>query len=105
MLHANRTYYALTPILRSHAVHRAENIKKYKSLIRPVITYGAEALNFETTKRLAVFERKVLRRILGAVKINDIWRRRNNCELMNLRGHGYYIIYQIKHTEMDRSQE
>ena len=38
----------------------------------------------ETIKRLAVLERKVLRRILGAVKIINTWRRRNNSEMMNL---------------------
>ena len=58
----------------------------YIYLIRPVITYATDAwtLNTETTKRLAVFERKIFRRILGAVKINDTWRRRNNSKLMNL---------------------
>ena len=42
-----------------------------KPLIRPVIAYGAEAwaLNTGTTRRLAVFERKVLRKIVGAVKM------------------------------------
>ena len=55
--------------------------KRYIYLIRPVITYGAKVwtLNKETTKRLALFERKVLPRILGAN-----WRRRNNSALMNL---------------------
>jgi hypothetical protein len=47
------------------------SIKKiiYKTLIRP-ITYGAEAwiLNYGFCNRLAVFERKILRRISGAVK-------------------------------------
>ena len=57
ILHANRAYYALTLILKSHAVHRAEKIKIYKSLIRPVITYGAEAstLNTETAKNISCF--------------------------------------------------
>ena len=41
-------------------------------------------MNTETTKRLAAFERKVLLRIFGAVKINDTWRKINNSELMNL---------------------
>jgi hypothetical protein len=88
ILPANRAYYALSPISKIHAVHRADKIKIYKSLIRTVITYGAEALtlNTKTTKILAVFERKVLRRILGAVKTNDTWRRRNYFELMNLYG-------------------
>ena len=58
----------------------------YKILIRPVLTYGGEAcnMNVEMIKQLAVFERKLLCKILGAVKINDIWRRRYNAELMAL---------------------
>ena len=61
-------------------------MKIHKSLIRPIITYGAEAwtLNTETTKRLTAFERKVLWRILGAVKINVTWKGGNNSELANL---------------------
>ena len=38
ILHANRAYYALNPILKIHADHRAEKIKIYKSLIGPVTT-------------------------------------------------------------------
>jgi hypothetical protein len=40
----------------------------------------------EISKRLAVFEQKVLRKILGAIKINNCWRRRYNNELMQLYG-------------------
>jgi hypothetical protein len=42
-------------------------------------------LSSETGKQLAVFERKVLRKILGAIKINNCWRR-HNIELMQLYG-------------------
>ena len=86
ILHVNRAYYAPTPIFKSHAVYRAEKIKIHKSVTIPVITYGAEAYtsNIQTTKILAVFEKKVLRRILGVVNLNDTWRRRNNSEVMNL---------------------
>jgi hypothetical protein len=38
----------------------------------------------ETGKRLAVFERKVLTKILRTIKINNRWRRRRNDELMQL---------------------
>jgi hypothetical protein len=74
---ANRAYYALHPILKSQSVYRNTKIIIYKTLIRPIITYGAEAwsMSSETGKRLAVFERKVLRKILGAIKINSCWRR------------------------------
>jgi hypothetical protein len=56
---------------------RAEKIKMCKRLIRPVATYRAESwtLNKDITKWMAVFERKVLRRIFGGVKVNEIWGR------------------------------
>jgi hypothetical protein len=63
--------------LKSQPVYRNTKIIIYKTLIRPIITYGAEAwtMSSETGKRLAVFEQKVLRKILGAIKINSCWRR------------------------------
>jgi hypothetical protein len=74
---ANRAYYALHPILKSQSVYRNTKIIIYKTLIRPIITYVAEdwTMTSETGKRLAVFEWKVLRKIPGAVKINNCWRR------------------------------
>jgi hypothetical protein len=35
-------YYALLPLLKSQSVRRAEKVTIYKTLIRPVVTYGAE---------------------------------------------------------------
>jgi hypothetical protein len=43
-----------------------------------VVTYGAESI----AKGLAVFERKNFRRIFGAIKVNENWRKRHNEELM-----------------------
>jgi hypothetical protein len=45
----------------------------HKILITPIIAYGAEAwtMSSESAKRLAVFERKVLRKILEVIKINN----------------------------------
>jgi hypothetical protein len=70
---ANRAYYALHPILKSQLVYRNTKTIIYKTLIRPVITYGTEAwtMSSETGKWLAVTERKVIRMILGAVNINN----------------------------------
>jgi hypothetical protein len=50
---ATRTYYALLPLLKNHSVLRAEKIKIYKTLIRPVVTYGVEVwtLNKDIIKR------------------------------------------------------
>jgi hypothetical protein len=56
--------------LRNKSVYRNTKIIIYKTLIRPIITYGAEAwtMSSETGKQQAVFERKVLRKTLGAIK-------------------------------------
>jgi hypothetical protein len=80
---ANRAYYALLPVLKNQLVLRAEKVKIYKTLIRPVVTYGAESwtLNKDIAKGLAVFERKILRRIFGTIKVNENWRKRYNKEL------------------------
>jgi hypothetical protein len=101
----NRAYYALHPILKGQSVYRNTKINIYKILIRPIITYGAEActVSSETGKRLAVFKMKVLRKILGAIKINSCWRRRHNNELMQLYGDIYSLIYKNKQVKMDCS--
>ena len=59
----NRTYYVLLPLLQSRSVLRAEKkIKIYKTLIRPVATFGAEfwTLNKDIAEPPVAFERKVL---------------------------------------------
>jgi hypothetical protein len=63
--------------LKSKSVYRNTKIIIYKTLIRPINTYGAEAwtMSSEISEQLAVFERKVLRKILGAIQINNCWGR------------------------------
>lgn len=39
---ANGAYYDLTPLLRAREVSRATKVIIYKTLIRPVLTYGSE---------------------------------------------------------------
>ena len=55
----------------------------YRTLVRPVVTYGPESwtLAMEDERALAVFERKILRKIYGPVKENELWRIRQNDEL------------------------
>jgi hypothetical protein len=74
---ANRAYCAPLLLLKSHKVLRAEKVKIYKTLARPVATYGAESwtLNADIAKRLAAFGRKVLRRMFGEINVNESWRR------------------------------
>jgi len=43
-------------------------------------------LNTDFAKRLATFERKVLRRMFGGINLSENWRRRYNKELTQLCG-------------------
>jgi len=56
---------------------RAEKIKIHKTLIKSVAIYGAESwtLNKDIVKWLAIFERKVLRRMFGGIKVNENWKK------------------------------
>ena len=60
----------------------------YKNLIRSMLTYGSESrtLNLNIAKQLASFQRKILTRIFGVTKIDNIWRKRCNRELESLFG-------------------
>jgi hypothetical protein len=54
-------------------------------LIRQIVTYGAECWVLTKDKlQLAVFERKVLRKIFGPIRDTDQWKRRYNEELYQL---------------------
>ena len=58
----------------------------YKTLIKPVLMYGAESwvLSKAEELRLGVFERKILRRIYGPICEGVTWRSRYNEELYRL---------------------
>lgn len=87
---ANRALYSLSGFLRSKMLTRGTKIKIYKTMIRPVLSYGSETwiINKKEADKLLVFERKILRTIFGPIR--DIttgeWRRRNNRELEDLYG-------------------
>jgi hypothetical protein len=74
--------------MRSKIISRNTKTLLYKTLIRPVLTYGAETwvLSKQDEHRLSIFERKILRRIYGPVMDRESWRIRNNQELYQLCG-------------------
>jgi len=54
----------------SSLISRNSKLQIYRTLVRPVVTYGSESLTLtmEDERALAVLERKVLRKIYGPVK-------------------------------------
>lgn len=83
---ANKTYFAVLPIIKSRQVHRKTKIHIYKTLVRPVLSYGSEtwALTQTLENMLNTFERNVLRRILDLVQDGDVWRNHYNDELYSI---------------------
>jgi len=88
LIMANIAYYGLQNHMKSRIMSRNIKILLYKTLIRPVLTYGAETwvLSKQDEHRLSIFERKILLRIYGPVIDGGRWRIRTNQELYQLYG-------------------
>jgi hypothetical protein len=58
----------------------------YKTLIRPVVTYGTETwtMTKKEEQALIILERKIFRRIYGPKYEDGEWKSRTNCELEEL---------------------
>jgi hypothetical protein len=80
ILAGNRAYFANMELLKSTQLSRYSKVQLYKTLIRPVVTYGAETWTISAADEndLRVFERKAVRRIYGPVTEGERWRIRSN---------------------------
>jgi hypothetical protein len=60
---ANRSYFGLVNILKAKNINRKFKVIIYKTLIKPILMYGAETwvLSKADELRRGVFERKILR--------------------------------------------
>lgn len=86
ILNSNKCYFAMLKFFKSKYLTRTTKVRLYKTLIKPVLTYGSETwvLTEHNKSQLAIFERKILRKIYGPVKENEEWRLRYNRELYEL---------------------
>jgi hypothetical protein len=59
--------------MKSRALKRSSKLKIYRSLIRPVVTYGCEAwtLTNRDELHLRIYEHRILRKIFGLVQNED----------------------------------
>jgi hypothetical protein len=83
----NACYYSIQNLLSSRFIKKQLNIKIYKTVILPLVLYGCEtwSLTLREEHRLRVFENRVLRRIFGPKREEDVsWRKLHNDELHNL---------------------
>ena len=86
---ANRAYFVNLKLFRSRLLSRTVKLRLYKTIIRPVLTFGCElwTLKENTIRQLQVFERKMLRKIYGPLQLDGgEYRIRFNCELEELIG-------------------
>ncbi|XP_020806218.1 uncharacterized protein LOC110182509 [Drosophila serrata] len=85
---ANRCYFGLSRHFNSRALSRPTKITLYRTLILPVLLYGAECWTVvqSDAAALGVFERKILRKIFGPICVGDAYRIRWNHELYELYG-------------------
>jgi hypothetical protein len=82
----NRAFFANKMIFQSKLMSKKSKIKLCKVLIRPVVVFGSEwwTLTENIKQKLMVFERRILRRIVGPTqKADREWRLKINDELEN----------------------
>jgi len=74
----------------------------YKTIIRPVVPYGSEALCLTANdeKILRIWERKVLRKIFGPICVAGYWRSRTNEEVRKLYGELSIVTENKRKIEM-----
>jgi hypothetical protein len=80
---SNKCYHGLKNQLKSRFMSLKTKINIYKTLIRPILLYGSEcwAVTKLHENKLLTFERKILRKIFGAVHENNSWRSLFNFEI------------------------
>jgi hypothetical protein len=88
----NKAYYANAKLKKSKFLKKNINIKIYKTMIRPVVTYSSETWTLRAKEEnLCIFERQILRKIFCPVNIDNIWSTRNNMEIDKLIEDAYIL--------------
>ena len=71
-------------MLKSKRISRRSKLQICKTLIRPIVTYGAETWTLTVTEENAL--RRFERKIYGPVIDNGVWQIRYNSELCRFMG-------------------
>jgi len=88
MRSGNVCYHSVQNHLSSRLLSKNLKIKRYRTIILPVVLYGCEtsSLTLRVERKLRVFQNMVLRGIFGprSDKVTGEWRRLHNEELNDL---------------------
>jgi hypothetical protein len=79
----NKAYFANNKLFRNKFISRSTKMQIYRTIFRPVVTYGSETWTLPTAEEnaLRIFERKILRKMYRPVMENGVWRNPYNDEL------------------------
>lgn len=97
----NKCYWGLLPLMKSRDLSKNCKKKIYRTVIRPIVTYASESwcMLKSDERKIAAWERKILRRIYGPKKENGEWRIRTNEEIYGLYNNPQ-IIGHIKSSRL-----
>jgi hypothetical protein len=85
----NKFYFANKKMFQSRLLSKKAKLKLYYLVIRPIVIYSCKTWILKETiiNKLLVFERKILRKIIGPNNEKDIWRVKTNQELDEIIKH------------------
>jgi len=83
----NKAYHVHKKLFTSKLISRNVKIHLYNTLIHPVVTYASETWVFKESKckKLMIFERKIMRKVFGPTRIEEVcWRIKTNQEINDI---------------------
>jgi hypothetical protein len=73
MAAGNRSYYAMTKVMKPRDVSKSTKLKIYRTIISPIVMYGCEGytMSGHMQETLRVWESKILRMVYGPKRDTD----------------------------------